>query len=144
MCITLAVCPRDCAPPNRGAPDATVKSGASVAVDEPQELGARACIFAESSQHLAGDHGDAAFVHAACGHALMNRIEHHGDAAWPQHAIDAACDLCSELLVYLEAAGVAVDDACELADADDFVGRQVADVRAADDRRHVMLAMRLE
>src|SRR5688572_23156574 len=105
MRITLAVCPRCGAPPIRGAPDATVKSGVSAAVDEPQELGARACVFAESSEHRAGDHGDTAFVHAPRGHALMNRIDHHGNATWPQHAVDAVCDLCSELLLYLEAAG---------------------------------------
>src|SRR5688572_22311712 len=91
------------------SPAATVKSGAAVAVDEPQELGARACVFAESSKHLAGDHGDAALVHAACGHALMSRIDHHGDTAWFQHAVDAVCDLCSELLLDLEAARIAID-----------------------------------
>ena len=39
---------------------------------------------------------------------------------------------------------ISVDDPRELADADHPVGRQVADVRAADDGRHVMLAKRLE
>jgi hypothetical protein len=37
-----------------------------------------------------------------------------------------------------------VKDARELADADDLVAREVGDRRLADDRRHVMLAVRLE
>ena len=58
-----------------------------------------------------------------------------------QHVVDAVRDLRGQLLLHLEAARVGVDHARELADADDLVGRQVADVRAADDRRHVVLAV---
>ena len=53
-------------------------------------------------------------------------------------------DLRGHLLLHLEAAREDVDHARELADADDLVGRQVADMGAADDRRHVVLAVRLE
>jgi hypothetical protein len=61
-----------------------------------------------------------------------------------QGVFDAVGDLRGELFLHLEAAGEAVDHAGQLADADDAVGRQIADVRAADDRRHVMLAVALE
>src|SRR5690348_16649586 len=37
-----------------------------------------------------------------------------------------------------------MEDPCKLADSDDLVPRQIRDRRLADDRRHVMLAMRLE
>src|SRR5215210_3368010 len=38
----------------------------------------------------------------------------------------------------------AVQHARQFADADDLVARQISDRRLADDRRHVVLAMRLE
>ncbi len=57
---------------------------------------------------------------------------------------DAVRDLRGQLFLHLEAPRVRVDHARELGDADDLVGRQIADVRAADDRRHVMLAERFE
>jgi hypothetical protein len=92
------------------------------AVDEAQEFGASPRILAERTEHAAGDHRDAAFVDTARGHALMSGIDHDADAAWPQHAVDAIRDLCRELLLNLEAARVTVDDADQLADADDLVG----------------------
>ena len=53
-------------------------------------------------------------------------------------------DLRGHLFLHLEAARVGLDHARELADADDLAVGQVADVRAADDRRHVVLAVALE
>ncbi len=53
-------------------------------------------------------------------------------------------DLRGQLLLHLQAAREDFDDAGELGDADDAVGRQVADMRAADDRRHVVFAVRSE
>jgi hypothetical protein len=44
----------------------------------------------------------------------------------------------------LKAPRVAIDHTCQLTDADHLVGGQVTDVHAPDDRRHVVLAMRLE
>src|SRR6476661_4378505 len=57
---------------------------------------------------------------------------------------DRVGDLRGQPLLDLEAPSEAVQHARELADADDAVLRQVGDRRLADDRRHVVLAMRLE
>ena len=70
--------------------------------------------------------------------------DHHAHAARLEHLGDAVGDLRGELLLHLKAPRVAVHDARELADAHHLVGRQVADVHAPDDRRHVVLAVRLE
>src|SRR5688500_19873972 len=104
-----------------------------LAFDEAQELGVGVGVFAESSDHLAGDHGHAALVYSARGHALMGGIDHHTHPARSEYLIDAACDLRGELFLHLEASCITVHDACQLADADDLVGGQVADVRPTDD-----------
>ena len=101
-------------------------------------------IVAEGAEHLAGDHRHAALVHAAGGHALVAGIDHHRHAGRLQGFLDALGDLRGELFLHLEAAGVALHHARQLADADHAVGRHVADVGAADDRRHVVLAVALE
>jgi hypothetical protein len=56
--------------------------------------------------------------------------------------VSATCT--RQLLLDLEAAGVDFDEASELADADDPVIRQIGEMAAADDRHHVMLAVRLQ
>src|SRR5262245_30515267 len=114
------------------------------AVDEPEELGPGPGILAERSQHLAGDHRYAAFVDAARGHALVDGVDHDANAAGLQYIVDAAGNLRGELFLHLEAAGVDVDHARELADADHLRRREVPHVRMADDRGHVVLAMRFE
>src|SRR5690606_24353508 len=101
-------------------------------------------VLAEGAEHGRGDHADSALVHAAGGHALVAADHDHADAARLQHALDAAGDLRGHLLLHLEATGVGVHDPRQLADAHDLAVGQVADMRLADDRRHVVLAVRLE
>ena len=57
---------------------------------------------------------------------------------------DAVGDLRGQPLLDLQAPGEAVEHARQLADSDHLVARQIGDRRLADDRRHMMLAMRLE
>ena len=124
-----------------GAPWTYLRSRISMNVRNSERVRASG---AERAEHVAGDHRHAALVDAARRHALVHGLDHHADAAWPQLFVDAARDLRGHLFLDLEATCVDVDHARELADADDAVGRQVSDVGAADDRRHVMLTMRLE
>ncbi len=74
----------------------------------------------------------------------MNRVDHDSYAARLEHLVDAAGNLRGKLFLHLEAAGVAIDHARQLADAHHAIGGQVADMGAADDRRHVMFAERFE
>src|SRR3546814_13434173 len=57
---------------------------------------------------------------------------------------DAVRHLGGEPLLHLQAAGKAVQHARQLGYADHPVARKIGDMRLADDRRQVMLAVRLE
>jgi hypothetical protein len=74
----------------------------------------------------------------------MYCVDHDPDAARFENVVDARGDLRGELLLHLKAARITVDDARELADADDPIGGQVSHMGVADNRRHVVLAKRFE
>ena len=74
----------------------------------------------------------------------MGRLDHHADALGLQHLGDGVGDLRGHLFLDLQPSGIGVDDPRQFADPDHAVIRQVSDVGAADDRFHVMLAVRLE
>ena len=80
----------------------------------------------------------------ARGHAGVAGFDHHRDALRLEVVPDAVGDLCGQPLLDLQAAGEAVEHAGELGDSDDAVGRQIGDRGLADDRRHMMFAVRLE
>ena len=84
------------------------------------------------------------FMDAARRHALMRRLDHHGDALGLQNMLDAIGDLRAHLLLHLQAARIGIHHAGELGDADHLAVRQIADMGAPDDRRQMMLAMRFE
>jgi hypothetical protein len=63
------------------------------------------------------------------------------DAARLQHVVDRVGDLRRQLLLDLQPARIGIHDPRKLADADDAPVRQIGDVRAPDDRHHVVLAM---
>src|SRR6188508_166986 len=109
-----------------------------------QEFCPRARIGAEVAKKLARDHGHAVLAHAARGHALVDSFDDDADAARLQHVLDAVRDLRRQRFLHLQPACERLDDTRQLADADDLAIRKVTDVHSADDRRHVMLAVRLE
>src|SRR5688572_5769083 len=112
--------------------------------DKGEELAAGPRIAAEGAEHVAGDHRDAALVDASRCHAFVHGLDHDADAARFQHRVDAGGDLCSHLLLHLEPTRIGIDYPRQLADPDHLVGGQVTHMGAADDRRHVMLAVRFE
>ena len=61
-----------------------------------------------------------------------------------QVGLNGVGDLLGELLLHLQALGVHVDHARELAQADDAAVRDVRDVRLADEGHHVVLAVAVE
>jgi hypothetical protein len=76
--------------------------------------------------------------------ALVRRLADDGHAARLQDLLQRVGDLRRQLLLDLQAMGIGIDHTGELADADHALVRQVADMNPADDRHHVMLAVRLE
>jgi len=114
------------------------------APDDGQELGASARIGPEMAEQLARDHRDAVLAHATRRHALVRAFHDDTDALRFEHVLNAVRDLGRHGLLHLEPAGKGLDDACELAYPDDFAIGQIADMDLADDRRHVVLAVRFE
>src|SRR3569833_382114 len=113
-------------------------------IHELQKLHTGAGVLAERPGHPAGHHRNTALVDTACGHALVSCVNHDSHPTRLEHIVDAVRDLRGQLFLDLKTTRVAFDDTRELADPNFLVGRQVADVRAADDRGHVMLSMGLE
>ena len=71
----------------------------------------------------------------------MSRLEHDGHPERLEMRPNTVGDLGRETFLNLEATGVTVQHTGELGNADYAVAGKIRDVRLADDRRHVMLAM---
>ena len=133
--------------PTRGVkplPSAVADAPRSANADRGQKFLARLGMVAKDAEHAARHHGDAGLVHAAGGHALVRRLGDHRDAMRLEHGIETRRDLGGHLLLDLQPPRIDVDQPRQLGNSDHAVARQIADVHAADDRRHVVLAMRLE
>ena len=74
----------------------------------------------------------------------MHRLDHDADALWLEHVLHRLRDLLGEPLLHLEPAREHVDDARQLGQADDLAIGDVRDVRASEEREHVVLAQRIE
>src|SRR6185312_14139747 len=112
--------------------------------DHRQELAARRGVVAEGAEQAARHHRDARLVDAARRHALMRRLDDDGDALGLQHLAQGVGDLRRHLLLDLQALRIDLDEPRQLRDADDAAVRQIGDMRLADDRRDMVLAMRFE
>ena len=86
----------------------------------------------------------AELLDAAERHAEMLGLEHDADAARSELVLQPVRDLDGHALLDLQVAGEQLDDPAELAQADDPVGRQVADVRDPVERQQVVHAERVE
>src|SRR3546814_6858474 len=88
-------------------------------------------------------HADTRRPHPTRGHAGVGGVDDHRDAMRAEMFPDAVRHLGGEPLLHLQAAGKAVQHARQLGYADHPVARKIGDMRLADDRRQVMLAVRL-
>lgn len=73
----------------------------------------------------------------------MRGFDDDRDATRFQRGFDGVRDLRRKRLLNLQALGEGVDDARQFADADNPACGQIGDVRAAENRHDMMLAMRL-
>ena len=118
-------------------------SAARYGVDQLEKAVAIARIALEYAAEARRHSRDAMLAHTAHRHALVLGFDQDCDAARRQNRLDGAGDLCRQLLLRLQAAGEDLDDAGELRQADHAVARQVGDMRHADERRDMVLAMAL-
>src|SRR6185437_9132647 len=98
----------------------------------------------ERAEHTRRHYRHARLVDAARRDALVRRLDDDGDAARLKHFLERVGDLRRHLFLDLQAMREHFDEARELRDADDAPVGQIGDMRLADDRREMMLAMRFE
>ena len=98
----------------------------------------------ECAKHGTGDSERGLLFNAAHHHAEVLGLEDDTDTQGVNCALNGFGDLASETLLHLEATGEDIDEACHLAEADDFALGQVGDVRAAEEGQHMVLAERVE
>jgi hypothetical protein len=108
--------------------------------DELEELLACARVVADHAGEAAGGQARARRVHPAHGHAAVLGFDDDADALGLQDLLNRLGDFRRQLLLDLQAARKAVDDAGQLGDADDAVVRQIAHMGPAQERQHVVLA----
>src|SRR5205085_8433035 len=65
-------------------------------------------------------------------------------ALWFEDVVDRVGDLRGQTLLYLQTAGEHLDHTRQLAQADDFLARQVGDVGASEERQQVVLTQAVE
>src|SRR5215208_297474 len=86
----------------------------------------------------------AELLHAAKRHAEMLGLQDHPDALGLQLALKPVSDLGGQPLLDLEVPAEVLDDAAELAEADDPLAREVADVRDPVEGEQMVHAQRVE
>jgi thymidine kinase len=109
-----------------------------------QELLARPLIGPEQAPHRARDRLRVLLLDAAHHHAEMIRLDHDADAHRSKHLVERARNLLGEPLLHLQPTREDFDDSRQLAEAVDLAVRDVRDVRAAEERQHVVLAQRVQ
>ena len=112
--------------------------------DDAHEFAARSRVGAELTEQLTGNHRNPMLANATCRHALMFAFDDYADSLRPEDVLNTVGNLCRHGLLDLQAPGEGLDDSCKLADADDLSVRKVTDMGLADNRCHMVLAMRFE
>lgn len=93
---------------------------------------------AKGSQHGAGDSDRVLFFHPAHHHAEMSRFDDDSDAVCAQLITQCFSDLDRQSFLHLESPRKRVDDPRNLAETDDFLIRQVADMYSAEKGEQVV------
>src|ERR1019366_8645178 len=134
--------------PQKSVPERSALIGARsslAAAQQCQEADLLGGIVAKDAGELRRDGFGAVFANAAHGHAQMLRLDHDGAAARAQIPVDRAGNLSGQCLLRLQPLGVDIDQPRELGKSNDSnLGRVVGDMRHAEERHHVMLAVRRE
>src|SRR5262249_49704729 len=113
-------------------------------LDHSEKLPANLGVVAEAPEHAACDEARILLVHAARGHAVMHRFDHNADTVRFEFGIDCIGNLGRQLFLNLQTSGESLDNAGELADTDDAAAWNIGDPSAAEDWRHMVLAMAFE
>ena len=97
-------------------------------------------VFPEYSKHRRCHEHGILLLNAPHHHAEVPRLDHDADAVGIDRVLNGICDLFSQSFLYLEPPRVHVYEPCQLADAEDLAPRDVADMAAAEEGEHMVLA----
>src|ERR1700682_6157023 len=109
-------------------------------LDQAHELGPRLGIGLEDAQHAAGEDAAVLLFDAAHLHAEVIGLDDDADAHGFQVFLQALGDLPGHTLLHLEAPAVQLDQARQLAEADQAARGDVADMHPAEEGHEVVLA----
>src|SRR5829696_2145210 len=101
---------------------------------EREELLAGAGVVADQAAQRRGNGHGAELLDASQRHAHVLRLEDDADALGLELTLEPVGDLSRKPFLDLEIAAEELDDTAELAEPDDPVARQIADVRHALER----------
>jgi len=118
--------------------------GVGVSREESKDFGAAGGVFLEDAAEGAGDHGTAGFSDAADGHAGVYGFDDAGGADGVEFFHESVGDLGGEAFLNLWPAGVAVDEAGEFAQTDDFPIGKIGNMGPAGEGKEVMFAEGME
>ena len=90
---------------------------------------------------MAGDRHDIGFVYASCRHALVLGFEKNRDALRLQRLRDRVVDLCGQALLILQTPRMGFHNARQFGYSDKARIRNIRQMRIADKRRDMVLAM---
>src|SRR5260370_31382041 len=113
------------------------------ALNQAHELGARLGISLEDAQHTAGEDAAVLLFDAPHLHAQVVGLDDDADADRLEEFLQALGDLPRHPLLHLETPAVKLDQAWQLAEADQPPLPAVADMHPAEERQQVMLSKRV-
>src|ERR1700687_4382572 len=108
--------------------------------DQCQEFVAGLLVFAESAEHGTGNRRAVLLFDTAHLHAQVAGFDDHTHTLRRDFFLDRFGDLTRHALLNLQAPSEHIHQACDFAEADDFVAWQIRNVRFAEKRQQVMLA----
>src|ERR1700682_4343027 len=109
-------------------------------LDQAHELGPRLRVSLEDAQHAAGEDAAVLLLDAAHLHAEVIGLDDDADADRFHVFLQALRDLPCHPLLHLEAPAVQLDQARQLAQADQSALGDVADMHPAEEGQEVVLA----
>src|SRR5579871_4332133 len=127
-----------------GRSNLRARTSGAPAAHEREELLARRHRVAHYAEHGGSHHGGVLLLDAAHHHAQVARLDHHADAPGADRVHHHLRDLLGQALLQLQPAREHVHQPRELAHPEYPALRDIADVAAAEERQHVVLAEAVE
>src|SRR6266446_3305332 len=124
----------------RPAAESADRKSGTFPSDKRQKLIARLLIVTKRAEHGAGDGLAMLLFHAAHLHAQMAGFDNHANTLRSDFFLDGLGNLTGHALLNLQTARKHVDHACNLAESQHTLLRQIGDMGFAEERQEVVFA----